>query len=282
MNELPLSILRSVRTYEPIITDGLTLYPVLVEEYDSFLIARTALEVLHQSLPVAMMRIPLLSALYQMDYEAAASGKTPTGLFSRALLALALALRLGQGKEPVERVGLFQLAAERDKPQTLACLRFLDESGETKEIKPAQFNLLRQIIAAQNGVKLESDTANPDLVKAQKLMASANAMPLDANIDDLIAAVAALSGAEESDIIGWPILKLEKRSDSYRRILDYLVCGVGEVSGTTWKGGNPNPHPFFKRIRDGNGVLSVIGGTADGSTKTAPKAQEIYQQSRNL
>ena len=45
MNELPLSILRSVRTYEPIITDGLTLYPVLVEEYDSFLIdhhSRTA------------------------------------------------------------------------------------------------------------------------------------------------------------------------------------------------------------------------------------------------
>lgn len=272
MNELPMHIQRAAARYQNIEADGLTLYPVLVCDYTDFLIARPALEVMHQSLPVALMRVPLLSALYQMDYEAALSGQPTTGLFSRALLAMALSLRLGEGLELEKRLELFEVAVERENPAKLMRLRFTDANGAEHCIEPTQYATLRQIIAAQNGVKLESDKANPDIVKAQNDKSSAFAAQLDMNIDDWISAVAVLTGTDETEIDAWPILKFHRRSDSLRRVLDYIVCGIGEMSGTTWKGGNPTPHPFFARAMDGNGILTEMGGRADGTEATPPTA----------
>lgn len=278
--ELPMNIQKAVRKYEPIKNGGLTLYPVLVAEYDTFSVARPALEVMHQSLPVALMRIPLLSALYQMDYEAALAGTQPSGLFSRALLALALSLRLGEGLTLEERVGQFHIAVDRQDPKRLKCLRFTDKDGETKEIAPVQFQELRQIIAAQNGVRPESDFANPEIVKAKQKMASVGSIRLDVKLDDLIAAVSALSGVDEAEIEDWPILKLERRSASYQRILSYLVCGIGEMSGTSWKGGNPTPHPFFQREDDGSGLFSSV--TERGDREPPKAARNIIEQTKDL
>lgn len=254
--ELPINIMRAVRRYQPITDDsGLTLFPVLVQEYEEFLIARPALEVLQQSFPVRFMRIPLLSALYQMDYEAALSHRIPTGLFSRATLLLCLSLRLGEGREIGERLKIMQVIIQRDNPANLVCLRFEDNAGETREIKPSQFQKLRKIIAAQNGVKLESDNANPDLVLAERDIAEANAPKLETSIDILVESAAALTGADENEIDNWPILKLLNRTDAVKRALDYLSCSIAEGQGTTWKGGNPVPHPFYPKIRDDNGGL---------------------------
>ena len=272
MEELPISIYKAVNRYQAVETDGMILYPIPVSLYGEFLMARGALEVMHQSLPVRLMRVPLLSALYAMDYEAVSAGQSATGLFSRSLLALALSLRLGEGQSIEARVGAFRIMVDRADPAKLMGLRFSDETGEEREITPALYAKLRRIIAAQNGVRLESDEANPDIVKAQKTKESANAVALDANIEDWIAAVSALTGADESEIDAWPILKFQRRSDSLRRVLDYLVCGFGEMNGTTWKGGNPSPHPFFSRVRDGRGVLSALGGTGDGSQPAPPSA----------
>lgn len=283
MNELPMHIQKAAARYKSIECDGLTLYPVLVREYDAFLMARPAIEVMHQSLPVALLRVPLLSALYQMDYEAALSGQPMTGLFSRALLALTLSLRLGEGMEQDKRVGLFSIIVDPNDPAKLKRLRFFDESGETKEISPVQFAKLRQIIAAQNGVKIESDKANPDIVRAGKIMHSAGNVALDANAEDWISAISALSGSSEEEIDEWPILKFQRRSESYQRILSYVICGIGECSGTTWKDGNPTPHPFFARLKNGNGVLSEMGGSADGTSPAPPEpAKELRDITPNL
>lgn len=282
MSELPLTIKRSIRRYEPIQTDGLTLYPVLVKEYELFLMARPALEVMQQSLPVALMRVPLLSALYQMDYEAALERKTPTGLFSMSLLMLALSLRLGEGEEPAERLGRFRVIVDREKPERLLRILFTDESGEEKEITPVRYQTLRQIVAAQNGVTLESDLANPDIVKARKNLSSANAVPLNATVDDMIAGVSALSGTEEAEIEEWPILKLDTRMTAYRRLIDYIICGIGEVNGTTWKGGNPTPHPFFARVDNGAGLFSVIGEKSDEKAEAPAAAKDLLIRSKKL
>lgn len=255
MNELPYNIEKLVLRYEPIKTDGLILHPILVKEYEDFLVARPALEVMHQSFPVAMMRIPLLSALYRMDYEAAAAGKTPSGLFSRALLALALALRLGEGLSLAERLNQFRIDINRGRPEELLRLRFTDTDGKEQTITPEQYKTLRRIVAAQNGVRVESDKANPQIVQAKKDMNAAG-MRLNAQVEDLIAAVAAMTGTEERDIDQWPILRLEKRAEALRRILNYLVCGFGEMNGVSWKGGNPTPHPFFERVQDGAGLFT--------------------------
>lgn len=265
--ELPFSIKKAIRRYEKIDFEGLFVWPVLVKEYDEFLVARPALEVLHQSLPVAMMRIPLLSAYYRMDYEARRNGEPMVGLFSRALLGLALSLRLGEGLPIDERVRIFQIEADREDGAKLVRLRFMDSGGEVHEILPQQYAELRKIIAAQNGVRLESDEANPDIVNAQKKMGSGG-VALDVSADALISSVAALSHADEKDIDEWPILKLEKRAQTYLRFMQYLVNGVGEMSGATWKGGNPVPHPYFERTDNGRAPMSPLkSGKGQGNAK---------------
>lgn len=270
MNDLPILIQKSIRRYEPVTVDGLTLWPVKVREYDDFLMARVALEVLHQSLPVRFLRMPLLSALYAMDYEARVSGEPMTGLFSVALLGLALSLRLGEGEAPEERMGRFRIAVDRNDPSKLLRLRFIDADGAEKEIEPRRYGDLRRIIAAQNGVKLESDRADPDLVQAEKDLADMNGISLDATVEDLISGVAALAGVDEAEIEDWPILKLQRRQTSYQRTLDYLICGIGQVSGTTWKGGNPHPSPFFDRLdEDGFGAHMALGDFAGGAGERA-------------
>lgn len=270
MSELPINIQRAVRKYEPVVTDGITLYPIKVSAYDDFLMARPALEVLHQSLPVRFLRMPLLSALYLMDYEAALSGETPTGLFSRALLALALSLRLGEGQDMMTRLQLFQIVADSEKPQQLIALRYVDSEGETKEISPLLYHKIRPIIAAQNGVKLESENADPDLVQAEKDLAEMNGVSLCANIEDLVSAIALVTGEDEGEIDDWPILKLTNRQRSLQRILDYMICGIGQVNGTTWKGGNPHPSPFFDKSEDGGfGSHMALGAFAGGAGQRA-------------
>lgn len=285
---LPLNIQQSVSRYKPIEAEGLTLYPILVKHYDEFAIARPSLEVMHQSFPVRFMRVPLLSALYAMDYEAVLNGTTPSGLFSRALLALALSLRLGEELELEKRLELFRIAVDREKPEKLLRVQFTDSVGKEYDISPPQFKILREIIAAQNGVRLEDDKANPDLVEAQKKMTSAKSVALDVNINTLICAVATLSQVDEAEIDEWPILKLENKAQTFRRIIDYMICGIGEANGTEWKGGNPNPHPFFARIENGSGLLSAIGGkpsnTPGSRTISAPPdaAIKLAEQTKSL
>lgn len=282
MNELPISISQSVKRYKPIEIDGLTLYPVLVREYDNFLIARPALEVMQQSFPVALMRVPLLSALYQMDFEALSHGKQSSGLFSRALMALALSLRLGEGQTIENRVKMFRVTVDRENPEKLLALHYADEQGNVHAITPAQYKTLRVIIAAQNGVRLESDQANPDLVQAQKDLAAANSCPLEASTDDLISAISALAGVSEEEIDEWPILKLDRRAETYRRMMDYIICGIGETNGASWKGGNPAPHPFFKKI-SGNPLLKEIGTANTGKSPAPPDAaRELRDITKNL
>ena len=283
MNELPNDMRLKIRKYEPIITDGLTLFPVLVREYETFLAVRPALEVLHQSLPVAMMRMPLLSALYKMDYDAATSGKPPVGLFARASLCLALSLRLGEGKDAAGRVNMFGIAVDPKQPNRLTRLHFVDPaSGEEKTISPVQFASLRRIIAEQNGIKLENDEANPDIVKAKKNM-GASGVALNASVDDLISAAAVITRVDESEIEEWPILKLKRRTEACRRMIDYILCGIGEMQGTTWKGGNPTPHPYFARESEENGLFTDLGSSAPSSKTALPKeAKDVANATINL
>lgn len=270
MSELPIYIQKSIRRYEPVTVDGLTLWPVLVKEYDDFLVARVALEVLHQSLPVRFLRMPLLSALYKMDYEAGQNGEPMPGLFSVALLGLALSLRLGEGDDTKKRLERFQISVDRDDPATLKRLRFIDDDGEEKIIEPARYGELRRIIAAQNGVKLESDRADPDLVQAEKDLAELNGVNLDASVEALVSGVAALAGVDETEIDEWPILKLQRRQESFQRVLNYLICGFGQVNGTTWKGGNPHPSPFFDKADEGGfGAHMALGDFAGGAGERA-------------
>lgn len=247
MNELSLDIQRSINRYEPIEVDGFTLYPITVEHYYEFLAARSALDFMQQSLPIELMSIPLLDAYFRIDLGLV-DGIQHTGLFTQALLCLSLALRLMPNGTPEEQVRRFQIVPDDvNNPTRLKLLKFVLNGEEIRTITPIQFGKIRPIIAAQNGVELISETANPELIQAERDLAEKSAVNLNMDIDALIHATALITGKDESDIYQWAILKMHKRLDSAKRIIDYALCSIGEAQGAKWKGGNPVPHPWFER-----------------------------------
>ena len=272
MNELPSYMQRLIDCYKPIETDGFVLYPIRVVNYPEFLIAKQAIGFVIQTLPIEMMSMPVLSAFYQIDYEKIINGEQASGLFASALIAIALALRLNQGEEDAEamfkRMTVIPKASDQSK---LECVKFTLDGIEEKVLTPVQFARLRPIIAAQNGIHLANELDNPELLQAEEDLANAKAPKLDYKVANLVSAAAALTGKDEDEIYGWPILKLTNRLSSFKRILDYVICGIGEAQGTSWKGGNPSPHPWFDKIKESSSALMPMGDFMGGAGYQAMK-----------
>lgn len=261
--EIPLAYKRAVSRYDSIKTEGLTLYPIKVSEYEEYLTARPAIEIIIQSLPVRLISLPLLEAVFRIDYEKMSAGEPMTGLFYRTLLFLALSLRLGEGKKSEERVKMFRPVVDPSDPIRLKALYF-EIDGEEKKITPIMYHRLRPILAAQNGIELANENANPDLIEAERDIAELNGPKLCVSIESLVSSVAALSNIDEAAIYDWPILKLQNRQKALKRALDYIICGIGETQGTKWKGGNPYPHPFYEKERAESASLVSLDTFAGG------------------
>lgn len=256
------SIKRACRRYEDVKVDGLTLYPVLVEEMETFEIARPGIDIVQQSLPVAYAVMPLLTAYYKMDYSAVERGEEPVGLLSRALLMLALSLRLGKGLTLEERLRQFRCRVDRQDPSRLTGVEFLLNGEELWRVTPVQFQLIREIIAEQNGIELTPTEANPELVEAQRLLAEMNGgAQLSGNQWERVSTVAALEHVDEAEIDGWPIRKLLEKGKTWQRIVGYAVCSVAEAQGTKWNHGNPYPSLFYSRENEGNTALRPVEET---------------------
>ena len=276
---LSFEIQKSIRKYEPIEIDGLTLYPITVDRYEEFLFARRSLDFLQQSLPVNLISVPLLDAYYRMDIQAVENGEPGSGLFTAALMLLGLALRLTPEGDAEQILNSFQIIADRNDPSRLKCLRFMVNGEEIHQITPIQFTKLRPILAAQNGVELESTDANPDLIEADHDLAVKNAPDLEMSVEAMVHAAALLTGKEEDEIMDWAILKLENRLSSAKKFFDYVICGIGAAQGTSWSGGNPSPHPWFERKKNKDGGLIAVEKFANGQGLQAIRNAEM--QSNN-
>lgn len=264
MQELPLNIRKSICKYEPVTTEGLTLYPIKVEEYYEFLMARPALEFMQQRLPIELMSEPLLNAYFKID-SGQVEGLEPTGLFSSAMVALALALRLKPGWSIEDRLELFQrgICVDQNDPTRLKHVRCCIDGEELVNITPVVFQRIRPIIAAQNGIEIRSESDNPELVDAERDLAEKNAN-IDMTVEGLVSASAFIAGVEEAEVYDWEILKMNNRLDAAQRVYDYIICGIGETQGTKWKGGNPHPNPWFRKRRAGSEGLMPIESFAGG------------------
>lgn len=257
MYKIPENMRRDIERYRPIQFDGLTFYPIEVREYADFLAAAPAIEFMQQSLPVAMLSKPLLESFFEMDMTAIQQGEGGIYLY-QTVLFLALALRIGQGQTAEQRASHFLPIVYQDQPNRLKCLRFTLNGEEIWDITPAQFQTLRPILAAQNGLEIPSESANPELVyKEREQAAQANA-DLDISLEKKISYVATLCRVEEEEIDKWPILKFQKKEQALTHVLRYMLCGTAEAQGASWKGGNPVPHPYFERRNNGLGVLKNI------------------------
>lgn len=281
MSEIPAKYLKAIHRYQPVEVDGVLLYPVTVDEYEQFNLARPAIEFVHQSLPVAYVSMPLLQAYYAIDIESIASeGETqlPTGLFSRAMLFLALALRIGVGETPENRIRAFKIRVSPNDGRRLMALTFTPDGEEYYDITPVKFQRWLPILAAQNGITLHNDTDNPELLVTEAILSQKNAPDLDLDLESLVSGVAALSGADESSMYDWPILKLQNRQRALKRAMDYMICGIGESQGTSWKHGNPVPHPFFARSETRSAAMVPIEEFAGGGAQDAIAAAGANQE----
>ena len=185
----------------------------------------------------------------------------------RVLLFLALSLRLGQGLPVEERIALFR--PRFSESGRLKSLVFSPDGEEISEITPAMFQRLRPILAAQNGLEIPPDDANPELVDAERALAEKKAPDMELSPESLVASMAALSGADEKEIYEWPIAKMQNRQRAIHRALDYLICGIGEAQGTKWKKGNPCPNPFFDRKKEGSAAKVALTEFASGAALNA-------------
>lgn len=274
MQDLSPEMAKAIRRFEPIETEGLTLYPICVKDIDRFTVARQAIEFMQQSLPVALLSKPLLQAYYTLELDAAVNGQPGGGLFYKSILFLLLALRAGDGLPDEQRMELVNFELKENDPTRLKSV-LIFVNGEVKRITPMQFQRLRPILAAQNGIELLSENANPELVQAERDLAEMNAPKLQYRIDALKATVATLSGADESDMEEWPILKLLLRRDAVQRLVGYIVCSVAEAQGAKWKHGNPYPSPLYDR------EIDYCGGLIDMSTFAGGAGMRAVQNAGN-
>ena len=198
------------------------------------------------------------------------------------MVLLCLALRLGRGKTRDELLSTRVLViTEKDNPTVLREVRFVLDDASVASIKPSTWKKLREIIAAQNGVELEPDDANPELVYAERALLAAKAPKIKFDLSNKIAWVAALSHADETEIYEWPILKFERRADVMKRTLDYLMFGIGQSSGmVSFKDGNPVPSPYYAKITDSY-AMRPIEEFGAGAAKRAVENSNTKQQSNN-
>lgn len=262
---IPYQIKKQIAKYAPVSVDDLTLYPILVENYSEFDYASPAIEFLQQSLPVRLMSEPLLSAYWQLDYEARSNNEEPVGLFYRAVLFLALAMRIDLAGEIERLIDALSVETDPNDLSKLKAIHLNDNDGNSHRITPVMFQRLRPILAAQNGIQLLSDSANPELVEAEMIIASQSGLDLEVSTEELIISVATLSSVDEAEVFSWPIKKLNDRKAAYEKVLNYIVCSIGEAQGASWKGGNPYPNPWFKRKKNSSPALMNLNDFAGGA-----------------
>lgn len=264
---------RAIDRYEPITVQGITFYPITVEEYEDFGQCRAVLEFLPQRLPVALMGIPLLTALYRLYIFAAVMAKDGDpeekektdgngagfeALFQQAALVLCLAIRLGQGESHKKR--LERVFPEYDPENILDFkgLVFVTDEGKTIRITPSMFQRLRPVLAAQNGMELPPENANPELVDADRYLRMANTPNLDFSLADRVSWLAWKCGMEEAEIYRWPIAKFERRWAVIERDANYRIFSLAEKTGLVkFKDGNPFPHPCFRK-RQGSAAMAPL------------------------
>lgn len=258
MDNIPREYKALIRENKEIELEGIRFYPIKVRELDELNAVRAAVEVMQSRFPVRYAVMPLLQALYAMDYDAVISGASPVGLFAQTVLFLALCLRHKADCPHNDRIaenGL-QILCDSEEPRKLKGLYFFEDGGEPILITPAIYGKIRPILAAMNGLEVPDENDNPDLIDADN-EARGGGYGLHVNMDDLLASMAVVTHRRQSEYLDWTAREFYLEKAAIDRDKNYFKCSIGEMSGQiSWKGGNPCPSWCFDRLHGNAGLTA--------------------------
>lgn len=266
MEQIPANIREAVENDEPISINGFTLFPIQMREYRQFEAAKFALLLRQGSLPVKYAVLPYLQALYAMDYDAVKETGQPMGFTAGLLTMLALSMRF-----PADAL-LKQAGMEySDEEQRLvAAVRF--RAGENiLRLTPADFDRIRPVIAAQNGLELPDEAENADLVEADNDIAARGSVSVKADYRTLMASVARDQRCRVRDLMDYTIREFTDLKNAIEREKNYTLCKMAEYSGVTFKGGNPCPSWCYDAAEKGTSLISMSTFMAGPGSAAAMK-----------
>lgn len=233
-----------IRRGDPLTWNGLTFYPVTMSHYEEFLEVKQAWVARQSTFPVEYAVLPFLSALWAMDYDSVRATGKPIGLFERIIRFLYLSLRLEYKVEDAFKKIYYD-------PKTPKEIQFIDvtQGGRTVRITPQDFTAyVRPLVAEQNGLELPNESYNPELVQAERDLASLRSARLKYDTDTLIASVAYASNLDEKDIDEWTVLKFERRYRAIERDKNFMLYRSAELSGMVkFPKGNPVPSWCYEK-----------------------------------
>lgn len=244
--------MRALREGKPLECAGLTFYPIKMSDWDAYIETRPAVTQMMQSLPVAYISMPYLSALWAIDSDAIKNDRPLTGLFGALMRFMLLALRTED--EPTA----YQVYAEKETGK-LAYVRFFQD-GKTADITPDIFSEeIRPLLCEQNGLQLPDEAANLELLEAENDLAAANDEGIDYDFETLVSSVAYMSHTTEEEIYEkWTVRSFLRRKRAIEREMFYRLYRTAALAGTIKiSGDNPFPSWCFDKLDDGKTAALV-------------------------
>lgn len=236
----------------PVVYNGLTLHPLTVRDYELYMRAKPAFELMQSSLgQPKLARLPWCACLWALDeIYRQTSGELGHFLID-VLLVLAKALRLGAytdvGNGGQESYPIRPLFANGELTAIVVGM-----PPNNAVIDMRQMNDIRAILAAQNGYDIPNESWNPELVRAaQENATRMGGVSVDGKLETLVYSVAFQCKCRPSEVYDWTIREFQGMQAAADRSLNYVIYTLAEASGNV-KFEKGNPFPTWKFDRKSN------------------------------
>lgn len=264
-------IVKKVRCGQPIEAYGLTLYPIMMSDYDEYMLCKDAFAIMQGSLPAKYLSTDFLSALFAMSLDEKredVQAELRTAAFQRVIRLFYMALR--STDEEIEHIARDIVYKQTNNDIVAIDHIVIYQNGKATEITPSLFSTkIRPLIAFQNGIVLPDEDTNPDLIKLHnKMHEHDQPVKLVVDFDEMMASVAYLSSVTVAQITEWTVRDFEYRVHAIDRDKRYMLCGAAEMSGfASFKNGNPAPSWQYDLDVDAleTKSLSDLGKTLQGA-----------------
>ena len=232
----------AILQYEPIELNGLVYYPITVADYSKWQAVKPVLCLRQGTLPAAYACMTYLQCVWALSYNAKTTTDEVAGIWNSLGMVLFLSLRLSD-KDKIQAVG------NAESPQTLTAIRIVKDEKE-HDISPMEFNIVRKLIADQNGAELPDEADNPDLIEAAEDARNANETKVKYDIGDFMTSFASAKGIRRADLFLWPIKEFDDEMRALKRRYGYFLSSIAEAQGARFEKGNPYPTWLFDKAKD--------------------------------